>query len=149
MLSTLNILIYVHFHAIRKCRTNWTVTESIKRRWSLDNPCPILALSAILGARFKQLKFLEEIQKSAIIDALKSNLEIVAEVREDLEHQDCVIVDEIGEEGSSHPQVKDKVSTIDSSETPDAPLAKRCKKSALDILLGPEENEESLPSRMS
>ena len=67
----------------------------------------------------------------------------MAEVQEDQEPLDCVIVDEIDEEGSSHPQVKDKVSTIYSSETPDVPLAKRCKKSALDILLGPEENEES------
>ena len=32
---------------------------------------------------------------------------------------------------------------MDSLETSDTPLAKRCKKSALDILLGPEENEES------
>ena len=71
-----------------------TVAESIKQRWSLDSLCPILALSAILDARFKQLKFLD-IQKSAIIDALKSNLEIVLEVQEDQEPQDCVIVDEI------------------------------------------------------
>ena len=35
-----------------------TVTESIKRRKSLDNLCPVLALSAILDAKFKQLKFL-------------------------------------------------------------------------------------------
>ena len=127
-----------------------TVTESIKRRWSLDNLCPILALSAILDARFKQLKFLEDIQKSAIIDALKSNLEIVAEVQEDQEPQDCVIVDEIDEEGSSHPQVKDKVSTIDSSETPDAPLAKRCKKNQPWIFyLDQKKMKKALPSRMS
>ena len=53
------------------------------------------------------------------------------------------MVNEVGEEESLHPRVKDKVSTMDSLETSDTPLAKRCKKSALDILLGPEENDES------
>ena len=66
-----------------------TVTESIKRSWSLDNLCPVLALSAILDARFKQLKFFEDTQKSAITDTLKSNVEIVVEVKEDKEAQNC------------------------------------------------------------
>ena len=59
------------------------------------------------------------------------------------DEQLCAMVDEIGEEGPLYPQVKDKVSAMDSLETPDTPQAIRCEKSALDILFGPEENEES------
>ena len=58
---------------------------------------------------------------------LKSNVEIVAEVQE---AQDCEMLDEIGDVGLLHPQVKDKVSTMDRLETPDTQPAKRCKKSA-------------------
>ena len=49
---------------IKECKM--AITESIKRRWSLDNLCPVIPLSAILDAELKQLKFLEDTQKSAI-----------------------------------------------------------------------------------
>ena len=45
----------------------------------MDNLCPVLALSAVLDARFKQLKLLEDTKKITVIAALKSNVEILAE----------------------------------------------------------------------
>ena len=55
----------------------------------MANICQILASSAILDARFKQLKFLEDTQKYAIIDALKSDVERM------VDDQDCTMVDDI------------------------------------------------------
>ena len=100
------------------------VTESIEQRWSLDNLCPVLALSAVLDARFKQLKFLEDTKKSAVIDALKSNVEILAE----------------GHDCTSQQQVENEATSSSTMDSFDPPVAKRSKASALDILLGPEES---------
>ena len=125
--------------AIKEFKT--VVTESIKRRWSLNDLCPILALSAVLDARFKQLKFLGD-QKRAVIDALTSNVTIMAE--------DQVDDIECNEQESSQLEVENVEdpaisSTTDSQAILDEggiPVAKRSKKSALDVLLGPEECQE-------
>ena len=89
--------------------------------------CPALALSAVLDARFKQLKFLEDTKKSAVIDALKSNVEILAE-----DH-----------DYTSQQQVENEAISSSTMDSFDSPVAKRYKTSALDILLGPEESQET------
>ena len=73
--------------AIKEFKT--AITESIEKQWSLDDLCPILGLSTILDARFKQLEFVQDEQKCSIIDALKSNVEIMAD------DQDCTMADNL------------------------------------------------------
>ena len=123
------------------------ITESIEKRWSLDDLCPILHLSTILDTRFKQLKFLQDEQKCSIIDALKSNVEIMAD------DQDCTMADNLEctiiEQESSQSEMektqevelKDSQAILDEGSIPEAKKLK--KKTALDVLLGPEESQET------
>ena len=111
-----------------------TVVDSIKRRWSLDDISPILGLSTVLDPRFKQLKFLTSAQKSDIMFALETNIERVDDsgrgstrVSDGCDKDDCLIIDQ-------NP-CDDSQSISDA----DVPPCKKLKKSALDILLGPEE----------
>jgi len=112
----------------------------------LDDLCPILGLSTILDARFKQLKFLQDEQKCSIINVLKSNVEIMAD------DQDCTMADNLEctiieqefsqseMEKTQEVELKDSQAILDEggiSET------KKLKKTALDVLLGPEESQET------
>ena len=123
-----------------------TVVSSIKRRWSLHDISPILGLTTVLDARFKLLKFLPDTQKSDIVDALKSNVERLLDDSDpdctmvsDTE-PDCMISDHSPSTESEAPSVPtDSQISCDG----DIPARKKPKKSALDILLGPEETSGS------
>ena len=123
-----------------------TVVRSIKQRWSLHDISPILGLSTILDAHFKPLRFLPETQKSDIMYALKSNVERLV----DDSDPDCTMVSDT----ETDPMISDLSPSIESEALSvptdsqmscdgDIPARKKPRKSALDILLGPEETSES------
>ena len=113
-----------------------TVTQSIQRRWNLSDLSPILGLCTVLDARFKHLKFLDENIRSDVICTLQSNTEMLMSNSD--QDPDCTMADDVAviSQDTSHQE--------DSQEhyTPAAKKAKSHKQSALDILLGPEENSE-------
>lgn len=116
-----------------------TVTQSIQRRWNLSDLSPILGLCTILDACFKHLKFLDEATRSDVIHILQSNTELLMS-NSDLD-PDCTMDDDVvlvSEESQEAPHQEDS----QDDDMPAAKKAKSHKKSALDILLGPEDNSE-------
>ena len=115
-----------------------TVIQSIQRRWNLSDLSPILGLCTVLDARFKHLKFLDETTRSDVLHVLQSNTEILMSDR-DLD-PDCTMADDVvlisqeSQETSHQENLQD--------DMPTAKKARSHEKSALDILLGPEDNSQ-------
>lgn len=115
-----------------------TVTQSIRRRWNLSDLSPILGLCTVLDARFKHLKFLDETTRSDVLHSLQSNTEMLMSDR-DLD-PDCTMADDVVLTSQDSQDTSYQEDSQD--DMPAAKKAKSNKKSALDILLGPEENNE-------
>ena len=92
---------------------------------------PILGLCTVC---FKHLKFLDEATRSDVLHILQSNTELL------MSNPDCTMADDVvlvSEESQEAPHQEDS-----QDDMPTAKKAKSHKKSALDILLGPEDNSE-------
>ena len=110
-----------------------TVSQSIQRRWNLSDLSPILGLYTVLDAHFKHLKFLDETARSDVLHILQSNIEMQMS-DSDLD-PDCIVANDV----MLISQESQETSHQEDSQEDDMPAAKKAK-SALDILLGPEEN---------
>lgn len=98
-------------------------------------------MATVLDAHFKLLKFLPDTQKSDIMYALKSNIERLM----DDSDPDCTMVSDIEPEcmiSDQSPSIESEALSVPSCDG-DIPAHKKPKKSALDILLGPEETSGS------
>ena len=119
-----------------------TVTQSIRRRWNLSDLSPILGLCTVLDARFKHLKFLDETTRSDFLHSLQSNAEMLMSDC-DLD-PDCIMADDVMLISQDSQDISHQENSQEDSQDvmPAVKKAKSNKKSALDILLGPEENSE-------
>lgn len=104
-----------------------TVKAAILRRWNTDQLSPLLFLATALDPRFKLIKQLDDSLKKNVTEMVISNVErVVGDV-------DCTMAD-------LDVTIVDSVSSSQSSSSQDLPVTKKAKPSALDILLGPEED---------
>ena len=103
---------------------------------------PILGLCTVLDARFKHLKFLDETTRSDVLHSLQSNAEMLMSDR-DLD-PDCTMADDVTLISQDSQDISHQEDSQEDSQDvmPAAKKAKSNKKSALDILLGPEESSE-------
>ena len=95
-----------------------TVTQLIRRRWNLSDLSPILGLCTVLDARFKHLKFLDEITRSDVLHILQSNTEMLMS-DSDLD-PDCTMADDV----VLISQESQKTSHQEDSQGDDMPAAK-------------------------
>ena len=97
-----------------------TVVKSIKQRWSLDDISPILGLTTVLDACFKQLKFLSDTQKSNIMYALQLNIERLVD-------PNCTMVSDSEAESNCLINDQSEASVPTDSQDGDIPACKKLK----------------------
>jgi len=119
-----------------------TVIESIHRRWKFSELSPILILCTVLDARFKHLKFIDANMKTAVVEVLQTNIErLMSDSDKD---PDCTMADDVVVLSQDTLNQEDSLDLED--DIPAPKKVKKAKQSALDILLGPEENDNGTPS---
>ena len=111
-----------------------TFIQLIQRRWNLSDLSPILDLCTVLDACFKHLKFPDKTTRTDVLHIFQSNTESLMSNSDCTMADDVVLVSEESQETLHQEDLQD--------DMPAAKKAKNHKKSALDILLGPENNSE-------
>lgn len=110
-----------------------TVKAAIMKRWNVEEISSILLISTALDPRFKLIKHLDEQTKAEVTQLVISNTErLVGDIDCTMADSDCTMVDDT--------QCTSVESSSQSFTQEQPPVIKKAKKSALDILLGPEED---------
>ena len=110
-----------------------TVKAAIMKRWNVEEISSILLISTALAPRYKIIKHLDEQTKAEVTQLVISNTErLVSDIDCTMADSDCTMVDDT--------QCTSVESSSQSFTQEQPPVIKKAKKSALDILLGPEED---------
>ena len=103
------------------------------KRWNVEEISPILLISTALDPHFKLIKHLDKQTKAEVTQLVISNTErLVGDIDCTMADSDCTMVDDT--------QCTSVESSSQSFTQEQPPVIKKAKKSALDILLGPEED---------